>query len=343
MAINSYDEYQSLPRVVELKAGDILLKKVFPETRKTATEWGITAGQRLFSSDKKTAGLFSRNKFTIAFNGSHTSEHAAVAISSNEIAEAVGEGVISVSIQGRRDERYCVYRCKEGHRELSDVAAQFAKGLSDAYHHTITKDPGIRKTTGGAYSVKGALASNFRSQQFQQSSTEIYLSHIIDYVYGLRNDRPNMFCSEFAMACYEAASVAAFGKTAFGTSPIGMSPMMMEDVLNGSDKMSLVGKYDSENDALFSAVEKGLRSYGKRWHWKKSRQSTSAKEVLHNLLLIGDNDYLLAAVAAYFDLQPNRPCGVKCKIDSESRLKPDSSLYKDLKNALKPTGFFNFP
>ncbi|HRD48084.1 MAG: hypothetical protein JNK95_02415 [Candidatus Competibacter sp.] len=343
MAIGTYREYQHLTRITDLEAGDLLLKKVFPETCKGAVEWGITQGQRLFSGDNtiKTGGLFSREKFRIAFNGSHTSEHAAVAISADELAEAVGEGVITASVRGRRDERYCVYRCLNV--DLRNAAVMIAKGLSSAYHNMITGSPEVRNTTGGKYSVKGALASNFRSQQFQQGATHAYLTHVVDYVYGVRHDRPNMFCSEFAMTCYEAGSLAAFGKTAFGTNPIGMSPMFMEDVLNSRpDLMALAGKYDSENDVLFSAVEAGLRNYKNRKHfWNRlgiSEASKRASEVLQNLMHIGDNDYLLAALAAFLSTTPTGPLSIRCNMSEDWRLSPDSSLYGDLVAQMKPTG-----
>lgn len=341
MPISTYEQYRNLHRVDRLEAGDLLLKKVFPETCKGAVEWGITTGEKLFSGDTNTAGIFSSARFRITFNGSHTSEHAALAIAADELAEAVGEGVITASIRGRRDERYCIYRCRN--TELKDAAVMIAKGLSNAYHHVVTGNPGIRNTTGGDYSIGGAIASNFRGKTFQPGSTNDYLTHIVDYVFGLRQDRPNMFCSEFAIACYEAGSVALSGKTAFGTNPRGMSPMVMEDVLNNhSDLMVLIGKYDSENDSLFSAVEAGLHRYGKRWHFNRSRQSKNAEEVLHNLMHIGDNNYLLAAVAAFLNAQPTVLLGLKCNIPTEFRLKTDSSLYRDLVAALRPTGLLIF-
>lgn len=339
--INTYEQYQALT-LTALEPGDILLKKVFPETRKGAVEWGITQGQRLFSSNSKvkTGGIFSREKFKVAFNGSNSTEHAAVAIAPGELAEAVGEGVITASVESRKHERYCVYRCSNA--ALRDAALVMAKGLSHAYHNVVTGDRG-RTTTGGAYSIGGAIASNVRGRTFQQGGTEQYLTAIIDYVTGVRNNRPNMFCSEFAAAVYEAGSMAAFGKTAFGLNPRAMSPMVLEDALNNRpDIMRLVGKYDSENDVLFTAVCKGLEHYGKKWHFNKSRQSTAANQVLHNLLLIGDNDYLLAALEAYLGLTSTRAGTVRCNIPDDAKLKPSSSLYASLKAALIPTGLFNF-
>jgi hypothetical protein len=51
---------------------------------------------------------------------------------------------------------------------------------------------------------------------------------VIDYVHGVRNDRPNLFCSQFAVTCYEADSLAAFGRTAMGTNPRAILPMEVE-------------------------------------------------------------------------------------------------------------------
>ena len=201
--IHTYDDYKRLRKVAQLQPGDLLLKKVFNQTLKGLTEWVITKGQKLFSGDKeiKVGSFFSREKFRIAYLGHSSSEHAAVVIAPNEIAEAVGIGVITVSIQGRRNERYCVYRCSN--HQLTDAAVEIAKGLSHAYHNVVTGSQD-RVTTGGGYSIKGAIQSNFRNQTFQHDSTNQYLNDIIDYVNGVRSDRPTMFCSEFAMACYEA-------------------------------------------------------------------------------------------------------------------------------------------
>ena len=336
MPINNISQYRNLPRIHQLQAGDLLLKKAFPETCKGAVEWGITNGQKLFSGDKYTTRniLKYRNMYKITFNGSPTSEHAAVAIAHDEVAEAIGEGVITGSITGRREERYCIYRCQN--TEVRDAAVMIAKGMSNVYHNIITGNNRMGQSTGGKYSITGALTSNVRGKTFSHSSTNNYLTQIIDYVYGLHNNRPNMFCSEFAIACYEAGSVVARGKTAFGTNPRGMSPMVMEDTLNNhSELMTLVGKYDSEDDPIYSAVDAGLHRYNRRWHWNASKASKNAKKILHNLLLIGDNDYLLAAVAALLNTQPTAGLRLRCIIPNSWRLSPDSSLYGDLRNELR--------
>ncbi|GEM_PF-6635263 len=63
MPISTYEQYRNLHRVDWLEAGDLLLKKVFPETCKGAVKWGITTGEKLFSGDTHTAGIFSAHDF----------------------------------------------------------------------------------------------------------------------------------------------------------------------------------------------------------------------------------------------------------------------------------------
>lgn len=344
MVIGNYEQYRALARVNDLEAGDLLIKKVFPETRNTAVEWVITTGQRLFSGDRtiKAGSFFSREKFRVTYNGSHTSEHAAVAISGQEIAEAVGEGVITASLRGRREERYVVYRCLKP--EVARAAVMIARGLSNAYHNVVTASSAVRTTSGGHYSLGGAFVSSLRKPTFQSGTTNTYLTWVVDYVHGLRNDRPNLFCSEFAMTCYEAGSLAAFGRTAMGTNPRAMSPMQMEDTINGRpDLFRLAGKYDSEDDGLYSAIEHGLKAYGKRWHFNQSSASGKAVKALSNLMLIGDNEYLLAAVSAYLNAPVLVPLSIRCNLPQGDQLSPTSSLYRDLANALRPTRMLSIP
>lgn len=339
MAVATYRQYQGLARVDSLQAGDILIKKVFPETAKNAVEKGITLGQRLFQKDEvikiSTGGVFSRSeKHSFPMLGSNTSEHAAIAIAPDVLAEAVGEGVITASIWGRMEERYIVYRCPVN--EVRLAAINIATGLSNAYRNTVTGQS--RSTTGGAYSLGGAIKSNFRATTFNQHGTNDYLQHIIDFVHGLRPDRPDMFCSEFAMACYEAGSVAARGKTAFGTNPKAMSPMQMEAVLNARpDMVKLLGKFDSENNPLYHGVETALNEYKKGlsgFFRNQSDASKAAFTALSELLLIGNMEYLYAAILAYMNTQGTYPPGVELKITPAQRLSPSSTLYGLLKKHL---------
>lgn len=356
MSIHTYQQYQDLKRVDSLKAGDILIKKVFPETAKNAIEKGIVSGQNLFKKDEiikiSTGGIFSRReKHSFPMLGSNTSEHAAIAISSDVIAEAVGEGVINASIWGRMEERYLVYRCKPEADVVRLGAINIATGLSNAYRNTLTSCPycggGDRITTGGGYSAMGAIKSNFRTTTFNPNETNDYLQHLIDFTYGLRQDRPDMFCSEFAMACYEAGSIAARGVTAFGTNPKAMSPMQMEGVLNSRpDMVKLLGKFDSENNPLYNGVETALHEYKKGvsgvsgFLRRQSDASRNAITALNELLKIGNMEYLYAAVLSYMNVQGTYPPAVIFKINPTQRLSPTSTLYTllhtNLKTLIKP-------
>lgn len=372
MAISTYQEYRSLSYAPELKPGDILIKKVFPETAKGLVEKGITKGQKLFQKDeivKVSNGRFQRSEtFKFQMQGSNTSEHAAIVISNDMLAEAIENGVITASIWARMGEKYLVYRCNQ--EDVRAASTKIAIGLSDAYTNAITGENG-RVTTGGDYSIGGALASNlykktgFTQDQMGNAVTTIsrtlgnsnikklqktlkplptnlptneYLQHIIDYVYGLRQDRPNMFCSEFAMACYEAGSVASRGKTAFGTDPRTMSPMRMEDVMNSHrDMVTFIGRLDSENNPLFHGVETALREYtdGLGMFRRQSEQSKKAVVTLKELLVIGNMEYLYAAVVAIMNVRPAQELGLVYTIPADNQISPTSTLYRILLANLK--------
>jgi hypothetical protein len=102
MIVSNYRQYQTLSYVPTLEPGDLLIKKVFPETAKGAVEKGITFGQKLYRTDdvvKISHGRFKRTEtFTFKNQGSHTSEHAAIALGGGMIAEAIENGVITASI-----------------------------------------------------------------------------------------------------------------------------------------------------------------------------------------------------------------------------------------------------
>lgn len=235
MSIDNYKQFSKLPIIplVMMQPSDVLIKKIFPETAKHVIEKVITGAQRLTKYDdvvKVHNGLGS-HKDTFVFKnlGSSTSEHAALVIDNGNMAEAVGGGVITATLQSRADERYIVYRCRNP--QLSKAVVAVATALA-------TNRPGSK---GGNYDLFGAAKSSFRDPQFQGNTlrnkltstpTAQFLNDILDYCHGVSSIRPDMFCSEFAVACYEAASVAIFGKTAFGSSPRAMSPMEMENVIN---------------------------------------------------------------------------------------------------------------
>lgn len=132
----------------------------------------------------------------------------------------------------------------------------------------------------GGYSLSGAAKSNMKSPYYQQdtlknriatTATERYLQRITDYCYNRQGTRPNVFCSEFVMACYEAGSYYYLSKTAFGTNPVAMSPLQMENILNYSEKVEIVGRVESIDDILFYAVKEGINDYKKSLTGLQSR------------------------------------------------------------------------
>ena len=209
----TYESYRSLPRVDVLQPGDILLKKVYPDFNMGAVEAAITWGQSKFSANSNinSKGVYSRHRFMAeAFlsaqaQGGRYAEHAAVAISQNVLAEAVGEGVVCTPIEHRMSERYVVWRCKDFDliKEVVRIASSLA-GVNDderiGYNiATVFKGDG------------GALNSNWRDSRFTEE-TLAYLQAIRDFAdakdvtEGMVINIPSMFCSEFVIACYQAAS-----------------------------------------------------------------------------------------------------------------------------------------
>jgi len=360
MPVSTLREYRSVHALEGLQPGDILLKKVFPETAHGAVEKGITKGQKLFERPETvrvSTGFFSRDeKHAFAMKGSHTSEHAAIMLDHDTIAEAVGNGVITASIRNRLSERYLVYRCRRD--DVRKAAIAVARGLSTPHENALT---GTRRegTRGGSYSIVGALASNLHGNAGFQSRrvdnavrlvggmlggatpstvpTNDYLQAILDFVHGVSSVRPDMFCSEFAMACYEAGSLGARGKTAFGTDPRAMSPMRMEDVLNRHvDMVELVGRFDSESNPLVSGVQTALRAYerGLGIFRRPSEQSTRAVAVLRELLVVGDAAYLDAAVRTFMGAPAVPGSAVVYELSPRDRLRPGSTLHRHLADNL---------
>lgn len=348
MAINTYQEFLALPHLYhnQLQTGDILLKKIFPETVKHAVEKIITGGQKIMQSPeqvKVSQGLFHRKeKWVFENKGSPTSEHAAIIISPNRMAEAVGEGVIQAFTLNRSHERYIAYRCND--LVLRDAAVFVATGLSTAR----------AGSKGGKYNLGGAAASLFRNPNFQQNTwinrristpTEKYLNDIIDYVYGVSNIRPNMFCSEFAVTCYEAGSLAAFGRTAFGSNPRAVSPLELENLLNYRlNLFQLVGHVEAPADPLFEILLGAVEEYDKslkKLFRRPSPESLQALEVFRNLLDLGPSDYLFFAVEHYLGVVSKVPYDPDCRMSGlTAPLKKDSTFFKIMQKALMPTNLF---
>jgi hypothetical protein len=349
MLIDNYQQFVGLENLgtANILPGDILVKKIFSETAKTIVERAITAAQRLLKKPeevKVSNGLFSKKEtFRFENRGSSTAEHAAIVINKGLMAEAVGNGVIQATIQSRAHERYIVYRCTSS--ELRDAALQIAEGLSLAR-------PG---SSGGKYSAGGAAISSFRNGVFQKNTlvnrvmttpTETFLNAVIDYVFGISQQRPNMFCSQFAVTCYEAGSLAAFGKTALGTNPHAMSPMQLENALNyRPDLFKLVGRVEQPLDILHEALSTAVNAYDKnqsRMFRRPSEESLKALAFFVSLLEEQPTDGLFSAVEHYTGFQSRHNYDRALKLDNLSApLKSNSTFLEILRKHLQPTALFN--
>lgn len=283
--IDTYSDFQELAllKMSNLQQGDILIKKAFPGMEHGAVEKIITSGQKMFDSPEKIKidhGWFKKSA-TVKFGnfGSPTAEHAAIIINingTNQLAESIEGGVKRSKMGDVSHERYVVWRCVPSERLLASYAADIAIRMTNL--GTVDKLE-IRGGDGG-YSISGAAKSNFKSPYYQQdnlknriatTTTERYLQRIIDYCYDDKGTRPNVFCSEFVMACYEAGSYHYLNKTAFGSNPVAMSPLSMENILNYSEKVEIVGRIESIDDILFYAVKAGVDEYKKTLTGIKSR------------------------------------------------------------------------
>lgn len=171
-------------------------------------------------------------------------------------------------------------------------------------------------------------------------STIDYLDHINDIAYGSVGDiqMPDMFCSEFVMACYEAGSAAALGKTAFGTDPRGMSPMEMENVLNGRthDLVRMVGRFDFQDNPLFLAVndaieeyDAGLKGFSGAFR-RQSDESRAAVEMFKTALESRDVPSLYYELCAVTGMKPAVPATIIGGQTGLRPISPSSTLYKTL-------------
>lgn len=211
-AINNIEEYRQLNKLTpyHFEAGDVLIKKVFKGYEHCMVEKLIVQGQKPFSGPEKIKSEY--GKYSFRNNGSTTSEHAAIMVSNNDMAETIGEGLVTGSLISRSTEKYIVYRCLDS--SLLKGAIEIAKRLS-GYNSN-------KEFIKGKYNLKGAFVSNFRNKYFNASSNAFY-TDVINFAYGLTNKQPDLFCSQFAILCYEAASIAAYGKTCMGSDPRAIS------------------------------------------------------------------------------------------------------------------------
>ncbi len=324
--IDTYSHFQGLTllKLSNLQQGDILIKKVFPGLEKGAVEEIITKGQGLFDSAEKIKidnGWLKKSE-TVKFEnfGSPTAEHAAIVVNingSNQLAESVEGGVKRSKIGHVSHERYVVWRCVPSERLLASYAADIAIRMTNLG----TVDKVEFRGGDGGYSLSGAVKSNMKSPYFQQdtfknrivtTATESYLQRIIDYCYNNRGTRPNVFCSEFIMACYEAGSYFHLKKTAFGSNPVAMSPLQMENILHYSEKVAIVGRVESIDDILFYAVKEGINDYKKSLTgWKSrlglrrpSKNSLDALGVLEGLVAtMSASDAFFPVMEHYLDVK----------------------------------------
>lgn len=229
--IKTVDQFNELASLPHLQEGDILIKKIFPGTGGTV-EKAIVSGQGLFQKDEeihsKGATELGRHKFPLM--GSKTSEHAAIAVAKDRIAEADGNGVQAKDL-GNVDKgtQYLIFRPRNADiaREIRSVASALAEG-------------GDRKIK---YSTWGAIASSFRSA-VNNAQAEVEVQSGLRHATGVSGDKRSMFCSEFAAMCVEVASLKQHDKMALGVNPQAVSPMVLEHLLNQRpDLFTVAGKY----------------------------------------------------------------------------------------------------
>lgn len=114
--------------------------------------------------------------------------------------------------------------------------------------------------------------------------------------------------------------------------------MRMEDVMNSHrDMVTFIGRLDSENNPLFHGVETALREYtdGLGMFRRQSEQSKKAVVTLKELLVIGNMEYLYAAVVAIMNVRPAQELGLVYTIPADNQISPTSTLYRILLANLK--------
>ncbi|ANW26666.1 hypothetical protein [Vibrio coralliilyticus] len=261
-AIASLKQYNKLDEV-EVEPGDVLIFKVFPGWAFGQVELGITWGQKLLH--KKSAD----EKFGIKLQGSSTSEHAAIGLSNRLLAEAAAEVHDTDEIPNNAA---IVFKCKN--KELAKGAVAVTKALCRIDVDTRPKN---RNILDGNYDMGGAIKSLSQERAFK-STTNQFIEDIISFVYGSSDVIPNMFCSQLAVAAYESASVALYGKTCFGSDPRGVTPKYLEHLLNTSGNFYLAGKL--KIPALILHTHKVIKKYEHARKWKQSSESIELVEIL---------------------------------------------------------------
>ncbi|NRF24018.1 hypothetical protein HRJ45_03640 [Vibrio coralliilyticus] len=288
-AIASLKQYNKLDEV-EVEPGDILIFKVFPGWAFGQIELGITWGQKLLH--KKSAD----EKFGIKLRGSSTSEHAAIGLSKDLLAEAAGEIHDTDDIPNNAA---IVFKCKN--KDLASGAVTVTKALC---RMDVGTRPSNLTMLDGNYDMEGAKKSLFKERAFK-STTNQFIEDIISFVYGSSNVIPNMFCSQLAVAAYESASVALYGKTCFGSDPRGVTPKYLEHILNTSGNFYLAGRL--KIPPLILHTHKVIKKYEHARKWKQSPASIELVEVLEEAWSMQAEDregygILLHVYETYFGL-----------------------------------------
>lgn len=342
--IDTYEDFLNLPNVLHaaLLPGDILLKKVFPETAKNIIEKTIVTAQKHYKEKEMRAATASHRTFDNF--GSPTSEHAAIVVDGGAIAEADGAGVKQHFLANRRDERYVLYRCND--TGLVGHALFVALGLTGRPQKIVKNKP---KRDDAKYDYLGAAKSSAKPRA-ANDATARYLNEIIECVNN-RTIRPGrFFCSGFVMACYEAAATFYLEERLFGVDPRAMSPMRMEEELVRNTRFNLIGRVQCDLDLLVAAVEKSIADYDKtlkpmRFWRNQSEESRRVLDVLKHICLEKTQlEDLFPIIEVCMSYRARRP--YDSGFDREDWrgnvpvLNPDSTLFRKLAAQLNKTGLF---
>jgi hypothetical protein len=347
--IDNYDDFLAQPNMlhIALMPGDILLKKVFPETARGVVEKTIVKAQKYYKNKEIQAAEAGNMPFD--HFGSPTSEHAAIVVDGGFIAEADGGGVKQHPLTSRRDQRYVVYRCTEtglvGHAIFVALGLTGRRGKKVWYKKELKSDA-------AKYDLLGAAKSSSKPRE-ADDATARYIEEIIECVNN-RAIRPgSFFCSGFVMACYEAAATFYLEERLFGVDPRAMSPMRMEEELVKNPRFKLIGRVQSDMDLLVAAVEKSIADYektlGKTRFWRVQSEESirvlgTLKSVCGQGMQFGD---LFPIIENCMGYRAKRPYDTIFDRDEWRKgvpaLSPKSTLFKKLADHLKTTALFDVP
>ncbi|GLT16543.1 hypothetical protein GCM10007938_03190 [Vibrio zhanjiangensis] len=313
--IASLRQYNNL-KEVEVEPGDVIIVKIFPGWAHDKIASSITKAQKYFhwkSPDEK-AGM--------KLQGAATSEHVAIGLSATVLAEAAAEihGTDEIPTSAA-----VVYKCTD--KELAKAAVTITKALCRL---EVDARPKGLPAEGGRYDMLGAAKSLYSKRTFHASTNE-YIEDILSFVYGGSNIIPDMFCSQLAVAAYESASVAIYGKTCFGSDPRGVTPRYMEHLLNTRGNFYLAGRIAVP--PLLLHTDKVIHNYENARKWRQSADSVELHSLLYSSWCkqaeqrkqgVGE---LLYLYETYF--------GLNVKPEYRSEMKPMSNLLLNSYPAVK--------